>query len=169
MNDMNVITTITMITAVVGAACGIAGLVLGIINTWAEAQHNKVKLKVVPEWAFTVNVEGSPPFNFEIEIINLSEFPVVISEVGFTCRGNAHLVPTGYAVHNYTYSTALPCRLEPHASCTEFYLLEKSAIDEQPEFGKVNGAYARTQCGARITGASSALRQIIERISGNEK
>jgi hypothetical protein len=169
MNDTNVITTITIITAVVGAACGIAGLVLGIINTWREAQRNRVILKVVPEWAFTNTVEGITPFNFQVEVINLSEFPVVISEVGFTCRRNAHLVPTGYAVHNYKYSTTLPCRLEPHASCAQYYLLEKGVLEDHGEFAKVNGAYARTQCGALVTGTSSALRQIVKRISGNEK
>jgi hypothetical protein len=169
MSEPNVMTIITAITAVVGAACGIAGLVLGVINTWREAQHNRVRLKVVPEWAFTDTVDGVTPFNFQVEVINLSEFPVVISEVGFTSRGNAHLVPTGCAIHNFRYSTALPCRLEPHASCTQFYLLEKGVLGDRTEFGKVNGAYARTQCGARVTGTSSALQQIVERVSGNEK
>lgn len=169
MTDPSAMGTITAITAVVGAVCGIAGLVLGIINTLAEVQHGRVKLKVAPTWAFVPDMGEASPFNFTVEVINLSEFPVVVTEVGFDCRGRGHLVPVGSAVHDYKHSTALPCRLEPHASCSQFYLLEKTAVENCPEFKKVNRAYARTQCGARVTGTSPALRQIVRRISGNEE
>jgi hypothetical protein len=162
MNDMNVITTITIITAVVGAACGIAGLVLGIINTWAEAQHNKVRLKIVPGHAFPVGDGDEPPvFNFRIEVINLSEFPVTIDEVGFRCSNHSSLIPLGDKVYCRFFSTPLPCRLEPHASCTEFYLLDESVIAQSSQYGGVKGAYARTQCGTLVKGTSPALRQVI--------
>jgi hypothetical protein len=161
MSSANIFTSTTTVTAVVGAVCGIAGLILGIVNTWTEAQRSRVRLKVVPGHAFPVGVGDEPPvFNFRIEVINLSEFPVTISEVGFRCHNRSALIPLGDRVYCRFFSTPLPCRLEPHASCTEFYLLDESAIAESSRFGDVKGAYARTQCGALVTGTSPALRQV---------
>jgi hypothetical protein len=41
--------TVTLITAIVGAVCGIAGAILGIINTWQQLRRDKVRLKIIPK------------------------------------------------------------------------------------------------------------------------
>jgi len=179
MNNTNIITTITMITAVVGAACGIAGLVLGIINIQIETQRTKVRLKIVPKWMNT-NIGRNASFNFEIEVINLSEFPVTISEIGLLPRRDIHSVFTGYTVQdceksidflmlNSKESTEIPYRLEPHTSCTERYFSEYGIQNNYNEFEIFKKAYAQTQDGTLVTNTSKTLKQMIKRVFGNEK
>ncbi len=70
------------------------GAVLGIINTLHQLNLNRVKLRVVPKSAVAYgggmlhsrdeHLRGGGPC---IEIINLSAFPVTISEVGYTLAG----------------------------------------------------------------------------------
>jgi hypothetical protein len=43
---------VTLVVAIVGAVCGILGAVLGVINTWHQLSKDRVKLRVVPKFAW---------------------------------------------------------------------------------------------------------------------
>ena len=57
---------ITLITAIIGAVCGLLGAVLGIINTWNYIRRNKIRLKIIPSYVILV---GSTSIDFGIEVV----------------------------------------------------------------------------------------------------
>lgn len=86
--------------AIIGAGTGIAGAVLGVVNTVDLLSKNRVKLSVTPKigWVnslgtFITSVRrptpesdpthGSPPNRLAVEVVNLSSFEVTISTIGF--------------------------------------------------------------------------------------
>lgn len=63
---------ITLGVAMLGAG-------LGIMNTWQALNANRVKLRVKP--AFAIGIPQGQSM-FSIEVVNLSNFPITVSEVG---------------------------------------------------------------------------------------
>lgn len=152
---MNNPQNITLITAIIGAVCGVFGAVLGIINTCYQVSRNKIRLKVIPSHAIPVGAIANLGINFGIEVINLSEFPVTIVDVGFLLRDNrrATLSP----VESIDQPGKLPLRLEPRTSYHKYFNTDMAGFPEQ-----VRSAYVLTQCGELITGTSGALKQKIK-------
>ncbi len=81
------------------AVAALTGMMLGLWNLFADHQRKKVKLEVNPKsasWIGTTqngyralkysdsdfSLKGEPDL-FAIEVINMRDFPVTISEVGF--------------------------------------------------------------------------------------
>lgn len=147
--------TITLITAIVGAVCGITGAVLGIMNTWNQMQRKSVKIKILPTHVIPVGALENAPLNFGLEVINLSEFPVVVEDVGFLLTGGRH--GTLATVPGRESNGALPLRLEPRSSYSKLFHVDQGTVD----WRNVRCAYARTQCGTEATGTSGALKQLI--------
>jgi len=84
---MNVITTFQAVTL----AIAVLGAILGIINTWHNLDKRRVKLKVTP--AHAIPVGGMDPrLQFCIEITNLSEFPLTISDAGVFFKGTSPIL-----------------------------------------------------------------------------
>ena len=54
---------ITLVTAMIGAVCGILGLILGIINTWHQISKNRVRLKIIPKIAFMIDANNVLTFD----------------------------------------------------------------------------------------------------------
>jgi len=148
---------LTQITAIVGASCGITGLVLGIINTWHQLRRDKIRLKVVPQFCFILQGMQKYEYNFSIEIINLSEFPLVIEDLGFQMRDGNKL--TYGVVPGIERGGNLPVRLEPRTSYSKILKINDSDLD----FHNIKCAYAKTQCGSVIFGSSPALKQVIKK------
>jgi len=147
--------SITLITAIVGAVCGVAGAILGVINILHQMQRDKIRLKVTPHHAIPVGSLENAPVNFGIEVINLSEFPVVIEDVGFQLADKCH--GTLSPVPGLQPKGKLPLRVEPRTAYSKLFHLDKDTID----WANVRCAYAQTQCGTTVTGTSPALKQII--------
>jgi len=147
--------TTTLITAIVGAVCGVAGAMLGVINTWHQMRRDKVRLKVVPKHVIPVGIIERAQLNFGLEVINMSEFPVVIEDVGFLLVDGRH--GTLATVPGMESNGKLPLRLEPRSSYSKLFYVDQKAID----WSEVRSAYARTQCGTEITGTSGALTQLV--------
>lgn len=145
--------SITLITAIVGAVCGITGAALGIINTWHQLQRNRVRLKVTPQHAIAVSSLGNHQVNFCIEVVNLSEFAVVVSDVGFRLIDGSRA--TLATVQGLEQEGSLPLRLEPRTRYSKVFLLDGNTAPN----AKITKAYARTTCGKEIYGTSGALRQ----------
>ncbi|MDI9570298.1 MAG: hypothetical protein QM278_06195 [Pseudomonadota bacterium] len=98
---------------------------LGVINTWRQMRRDKVRLKVVPKHVIPVGVIERAQLNFGLEVINMSEFPVVIEDVGLLLVDGRH--GTLATVPGMESNGKLPLRLElvapirdrQHASETE--------------------------------------------------
>ena len=151
--------SITLITAIIGAVCGVAGATLGIINTLHQIQRNKVRLKVTPKNIFPFGAIQNANINFGIEVINLSDFPVVVSDVGFLLKDKQHA--TTMLVNSIDQPEKLPIKLEPRTSYTKCFDFDGT---EPPN--NIKCAYASTQCGEFITGTSGALKQKIKEVRG---
>ena len=132
----------------IGAA--ILGAALGIMNTWNSFDQRRVRMRVRPAHAI---VPYSDHPHFCVEVINLSGFPITVSEVGFTLKG-AKRMP----ICRLTFldGRALPRRLEAREAMTAYFdPTELMALTMS--LGK---AYARTSCGEQVVGSSPALRQL---------
>jgi hypothetical protein len=139
------------------------GAVLGVINTWHQINQGRVKLRVIPRsavragnGAFATSMnrhlsDGSTPC---IEVVNLSSFPVTVTEVGYTIPGDAHRVACPNPV--VIDSKPWPRRLEPRESVTAYIDLNRV---KDTRIGK---AYAHTDCGVTRFGNSPALKQMKE-------
>jgi len=145
---------ITLIAAIVGVAGGVTGTVLGIINTWRQIRGDRVRIRVIPAHAILTGRIENAPWNFVIEAVNLSEFPVYVEDVGFLLGNGkrATIAPMpGLEPHG-----ALPVRLEPRASYSKFFKIDRAML----QWRKVKFAYVSTKCGITARGSSAALKQI---------
>lgn len=145
----------TLVTAIVGAVSGIGGLILGVLNTSREMRRDKVRLKVTPQHVVPIGAFEGRPWNFEIEVVNLSEFPVVIADLGFQLNDDTHATLGG--VQGFQPTGSLPKRLEPHTAYSKYFTIDNDLLSLK----RVRCAYARTQCGTLATGSSGALKQVI--------
>ena len=155
----------------VTSGCAVLGAVLGVMNTWNGLNRQKVKLWVVPKVVYPVGYlgvltatrcRGGTELQTAgcIEITNLSAFPVIIYDTGFTLGGD----PRKRARRTITKLTtaqevgAWPYRLEPRESVSVSF-----KIKEIP--AGIKKAYARTNCGEVGYGDNQALRTIRKQAS----
>jgi hypothetical protein len=149
---------LTAAIAVLGAATGIFGAALSLINTWRAFDRDRVKIRVVPMIAFPVTggVVGKEPL-LSIEVTNLSTFPVTIAGVGYLMHGTkSRLAITSPIIHD---GGAFPRRLEPRSTFSVYAVADTA---REPQFAKVRCAYAQTACGCTIRGKSKALNSQVE-------
>jgi hypothetical protein len=139
--------TITLAIAVLGAG-------LGIINTWHSLRSARVRIRVIPKWALTADWTG-----LSIDVVNLSNFPVTITEVGFTLeRGLSRLprrvpIPSSAVMQGPT----LPVLLQPREALDIVFSCEWVGSLQ------IHEAYALTASGEIARGRSGALRQFCAR------
>lgn len=135
-----------------GAA--LLGACLGVMNTWNAINQRRVRLRVRPTHAFAV---PNAARMFCIEVINLSTFPVTISEVGFTTR---HWIDRGdrLAVVGPLIIDGRPWprRLETREAVS-VYFSPSDVLSQRKPIGRV---YARTSCDEVAYGTSPALKQL---------
>lgn len=132
-------------SAVVGGVSALlSALALG--NT-VNRQH--VKLQVTPVLGVAVP-QGHPCVC--VDVVNLSAFPVTITEIGFHRRDGKR-----YSILDQplTNGMPLPQRLEPRESITAYF---PPAIDLRV----VTTAFARTSCGMVQDGDSANWKELRE-------
>ncbi len=152
--EVNVIESITLSIAVLGA-------LLGIINTWISVNRDKPKIKVIPQWAFIMPAGYQ---GISIEAMNIGIVPVTVCEVGlFLISKNQKLIDPRM---NSLDGRDLPVRPESRSSIS---LLLSSEVLKDANFERVSHAYARTQCGITVRGKSITLKQIVRGIRKNQK
>lgn len=97
---------ITLAIAVLGAA-------LGILNTWNSINDRRVRIRVVPKGSLAPGFSG-----MAIEVVNLSAFPITISEIGFTIGRSQGTLPRRAPIpaQMFVDGTAVPIKLDRHAS-----------------------------------------------------
>lgn len=142
---MTIISAITLAIAILGA-------VLGILNTWNSINDRRVRLRVVPKWSIGPNFQG-----LAIEVVNLSAFPVTISEIGFTIGRSRSGLPRRAPITSQKIlnGTVLPIRLDRHHSFSAIFLSQ--GLSEHD----IRKAYALTSSGVIRKGESPALKQFI--------
>jgi len=134
-------------------AIAILGAVLGVLNTWMGLSKEKVKLVVTPKHA--VPIGGAPEqITFCIEVVNLSAFPVTISEIGISYGGidKRSVIPIPISMDGGTF----PRRLEPRSAVSFFSEQPSSIVDGD----KMKYVYAKTDCGVVKKGSSPAFKEM---------
>jgi len=66
---------------------GLLGSVFGIIITIRQLWPNRFKVMVRASYAKMINMPNVPPRMIAVDIINLNDFPIYITEVGFNYEG----------------------------------------------------------------------------------
>ena len=145
---------ITTVTAIVGAVCGVTALLLIFINTWHQLRRDQVRLKIVPYHAALTGILSNSHVNFGVNVINLSEFAVVLTDVGFCL--DSETKGTLSVMKCVEPNGRLPLRLESHTSYTALFWLDRTTVP----ISYVRCMYAQTQCGTEARGTSPALRQL---------
>jgi hypothetical protein len=162
---------ITLVTAIVGAICGICGAVLGIINTWSQLSRNRVRLKVIPKLAYMVGGNDvmagvrsceyqqdlsnkGTPSRLCIEVINLSAFAVTISDAGFGKKDRNRLALIKPEVSKKSW----PTRLEPHEAVMLYAAI---GLSLNPTIMLKAVAYAETDCGVVCYGTTPIFQEYI--------
>jgi hypothetical protein len=143
---------------IITLSVGSLGALLGIINTKVLLNTRRVRLKVIPSsvivgpraaWSSVNEVMNGGAL--AIEVVNLSAFPVTVTEVGLKLPGGHRALicqpPTAD-------SKPMPRRLEPRESFTA-YKLDLSDLRK-----KIGRAYATTACNETRFGTSKALRAL---------
>ncbi|RLW62678.1 MAG: hypothetical protein B6D73_18285 [gamma proteobacterium symbiont of Stewartia floridana] len=147
---MTTVESITLAIAVLGA-------VLGVINTWVGLSKEKVKLIVTPKHAIPVG--GAPEhLEFCVEVVNLSAFPVTVSEVGVFYRGTdkRSVIPNPITSDGKPF----PRRLESRSGVTLYSEKPRPLVNGK----RMKCAFAKTDCGVVVKGNSPAFRQIANEI-----
>lgn len=138
-------------------AIAILGAVLGIINTWVGLSKEKVKLVVTPKHAIPI---GGAPENLQfcIEVVNLSAFPVTVSEAGIFYRGTdkRSVIPNPVTSDGKPF----PRRLESRSALTLYSEKPRSIVNGK----RMRCAYVKTDCGVVVKGNSPAFRQMANEI-----
>ena len=145
--------TVTLSIAVLGA-------VLGVINTWHSLDQRRVRLRVVPKIAQMITASNASGTMGCIEIVNLSAFPISISEIGFTIDGDPRKHRRLAILEPITSNRRPLARtLESRHGITGYFDLNHITPDIQK-------AYVRTERGEVAYGSSPALEQIRDAANG---
>ncbi|RKT25486.1 hypothetical protein B0G69_1202 [Paraburkholderia sp. RAU2J] len=131
---------------------GVVNVVLVAVNVYMLVRSQRVSLQVVP----TIPLEGSTAdpdtYEIRIQVVNLSQFPVYVSEVGVKPRDSNDATIKFVAPDGLTF----PFELKSRESVR---LLPARDDDMRVSAGRFRYAYAKTACGRTRTGTSPSLQQ----------
>ena len=154
----------------------LTGMTLGIWNFSAYKRKKKLMLKVIPKSTSCIgnldvgkrslkNSANIIPLVGEsdqlaIEIVNMGLLPITVSEVGFHASNKIKR----FAIQSLETIDGgnWPRRLEKKEKVT--VLLNGKNFEDRGKVKLIKGAYAKTDCGAYITGYSKALKSFVRKI-----
>ncbi len=169
--------TFKSISEIITIIAAFLGMGLGIYNLLIERSKRKVKIKVKPRAVtkrFRNSLTGesgvitSPDeFNctivdeyFAVEAINLSNFPVVVDNVGFEVQGQKRRM---VIVQPILFDNGKwPRKLGQRESVTIYGLLQD--ILNYPQSSKIKNAFVETSCDGIFRGTSAALTGLVNHI-----
>lgn len=135
------------------------GAVLGLVNTLHQLNKDKVMLKVIPKQAFPIiGGQLSNAATLCIEIINISTFPVTVSDAGLVRKNIQQERRLALVKPILIDGGAWPRRLETRQSVTVYF--DPNQLDS-PELASMKRAYVKTDCGEVFYGKSPALKSFI--------
>lgn len=136
----------------------LVGAVLGVMNTWRSLSKSKVKLRVRPVFA----IANTGQQMFSIEVINLSEFALTISEIGFTLGRQKISKERAVIFQPRVFDGgSWPRRLESREAVS-LYFSPNQFVGSNKRLGR---AFAKTSCGEVGYGTSPALKQLNELVA----
>ncbi|EHH3659955.1 hypothetical protein J7288_004566 [Vibrio parahaemolyticus] len=157
--------------------CAVIGMVLGIKNYLNDRKKDRVNLKITPK---AVKTKGKGPNGqslfivsesefdietsanlFAIEIVNLSAFPLVISEVGLMSQATMDKMIIPFPL--ITGEGKLPHKLTERDSITIYGSLDD--IAQSQLIGTLNLAYVKTACGHTESSTSVALLSLNQQLA----
>jgi hypothetical protein len=162
---------LTFVTAIIGAVTGLVGTILGIIAVWDQLSKNRVRLRVVPRLSWPIDAQhritfhraptsrererlnGRPPDQVCIEVVNLSTFAVTISEITIGRNGQARAAIVGLQLSR---GKTMPVRLESREAVEAYVNI--SAVEHHDA---LNAGFVcvKTDCGTVVHGTSPLFRQ----------
>ena len=144
--------SITLGTAILGAVAGLTGVGLGILNAWINIRRDRVGLRVRLSEVITADPAFHEERTLAIEVLKLSEFPVVVTDAGLSLlrKENASLLPAP----GLEPRGRLPVSLESRTRYSKIFLA--SSIDEL--WDKMKATYAQTECGVTAKGKIAVPR-----------
>lgn len=166
----------SMISFVKDVTIGIAAFVgvgFGIYNFLRDKSKEKVKLKVIPKSVtgrgtsssgreFVITSQDNFPKDyisdvFAIEVINLSDFPVIVDEVGFFIKRTDRRFSLPMPI--LPDQKEWPRKLEKRESVTVYSSLQ--GLLSSSNIQNVEYAFARTSCNSFGKGTSNALKELV--------
>ena len=139
----------------------ISALILGIINSYSSFLKTRVTLRVKPSFSFFFNAglytteDDQSSQTISIEITNLSEFEVAITEVGFKRVGSklrAVITPPFLTTRGQLNRIDLKPRDNISVLCgPDVFSMIKSS--------RIRSAHVKTACGVEILGTSRGFKQ----------
>jgi len=177
---VNKLEVLTLATAIVGAVTGVLGAALGLVNTWDLLRKNKVRLRVVPKLTHMVNgsfamnatrsnpltkrlIEAGHAFRLSVEVVNLSTFPVTVSEIGFGRPDEDRYL---LAEAELSPGKTWPIRLESREAVTAYGAI---GVGIDPRVLKKPVAFALTECGSAAYGSSPIFEHYLGQIPEADK
>jgi hypothetical protein len=158
---------LTLVIALIGAVIGLFGLYWQFVSRC-------VRLKVIPrgsrsfpektvsDAAISAAAAGDGPF--VIDVVNLSDYPVLVVAVGIEISGRRYLPALVQGAMEGTRWS--PCRINPREFQT-FWPVMGSEDEEALRFARgLVRAMARTACGSKFAAVSSDLAEFVARIQG---
>lgn len=149
----------TLVIAVIGAT-------LGITNFIRSLWKDRVRLKVSPiVLTLLENSTGKDEVvsRVAITVINLSEFPLTITDVGFITNKYFKNAKISSFDNKILHGGKFPYKLAPRTSLTAYHPNPSLFMDD---LDKISGAYAITQCGSEIRGSSKTLQKSLRKYRG---
>ncbi|RZF31330.1 hypothetical protein EVC45_02435 [Paraburkholderia sp. UYCP14C] len=127
-------------------------IVLGVFNAYMLVRSRRVSLMVVPTIPLESSTADPDSYEIRIQVVNLSQFPVYVNEVGVMPRDPADAAIKFLAPDGLPF----PFELKPRQSVR---LLPAENNFMRVGAGRFRYAYARTACGRTRTGTSPSLQQ----------
>jgi|SRR5581483_4270388 len=145
---------------------GVGGFVLGIFNFTHARNGQRVRLRVLPKAAYelegrilsavrmSANTPDGPPDLICLEVTNLSNFPITVSDAGFTMGGKIGKTARRAILQPILLDGGRwPRRLEARTSVSLYARYSSLAPD-------IRKAYVETDCGEVAYGDSPALETV---------
>jgi len=158
---------------IVVATTALIGAVLGVVNLLHQLKSDSVRLKLTPLAAHRLSSGPSgdtiyftdanklfqkerPPESIGFHVVNLSLFPVTVSEIGFNARGSRKRC----SVHQpkSDKNGSLPLTMDSRTSATFYVYLAN--IEETTQKNGIDFAYVKTECGIVTNKKSSLLSEL---------
>jgi hypothetical protein len=133
---------------------GLIGTILGILNLFRAFRQDQVRLKIIPEFIpSNVMVEGVRMEKeiFHITVVNLSNFPVTINEVGVVARKQRCPALCSSMIKKVTVPFRLESRDPLQLQLWNIKFPDGIGIQD------ITAVYAETACGASQKGRNSAI------------
>jgi hypothetical protein len=150
----------------------IAAIGLGIYNLIYSRRKDQVKIDVIPKVAWSIGYSPDGKLHFKssknilnlekceyiaVDIINQSNFPVVIDEVGFTYKKGKDRLVFNPIIFD---SGDFPRKLESRTGFQAFVPIKNLLIEVKSNM--ISKAFVRTQCNNSASGSSKALKELVE-------